>query len=50
VLVERDGLGRTEGFTLAAIDGGAPGEIVETMVTGHDGQRLTAAPLALQAA
>jgi threonylcarbamoyladenosine tRNA methylthiotransferase MtaB len=46
VLVERDGLGRTEGFTLAAVDAGAPGEIVETMVTGHDGQHLTAAPLA----
>jgi threonylcarbamoyladenosine tRNA methylthiotransferase MtaB len=46
VLVERDGLGRTEGFTLAAVEGGAPGEIVETMVTGHDGQHLTAAPLA----
>jgi threonylcarbamoyladenosine tRNA methylthiotransferase MtaB len=44
--VERDGLGRTEGFTLAAVDAGAPGEIVETMVTGHDGQHLTAAPLA----
>jgi threonylcarbamoyladenosine tRNA methylthiotransferase MtaB len=46
VLVERDGLGRTEGFTLAAVEGGAPGEIVETMVTGHDGQQLLAAPLA----
>ena len=29
ILVERDGLGRTEGFTLAALDAGAPGEIVE---------------------
>ena len=28
ILVERDGLGRTEGFTLAAIDAGAPGDIV----------------------
>jgi threonylcarbamoyladenosine tRNA methylthiotransferase MtaB len=46
VLVEQEGLGRTEGFTLAAVEGGAPGEIVETMVTGHDGQYLTAATLA----
>ena len=50
ILIERDGLGRTEGFTLAAIAAGAPGEIVEATVTGHDGQRLIAAPLALQAA
>ncbi len=50
ILVERDGLGRTEGFTVAAIAAGAPGEIVEATVTGHDGQRLLAAPLALQAA
>jgi threonylcarbamoyladenosine tRNA methylthiotransferase MtaB len=50
ILIERDGLGRTEGFTLAALAAGAPGEIVEATVTGHDGQRLIAAPLALQAA
>ncbi|MBZ9885389.1 tRNA (N(6)-L-threonylcarbamoyladenosine(37)-C(2))-methylthiotransferase MtaB [Mesorhizobium sp. CA10] len=50
ILVERDGLGRTEGFTLAAIDAGAPGEIVDAMVAGHDGTRLIAAPLAAQAA
>ncbi|TJW44181.1 MAG: tRNA (N(6)-L-threonylcarbamoyladenosine(37)-C(2))-methylthiotransferase MtaB, partial [Mesorhizobium sp.] len=29
ILVERDGLGRTEGFTLAAVSTGAPGDIVE---------------------
>ena len=50
ILIERDGLGRTEGFTLTALAAGAPGEIVEATVTGHDGQRLIAAPLALQAA
>jgi threonylcarbamoyladenosine tRNA methylthiotransferase MtaB len=50
ILVERDGLGRTEGFTLAAIDAGLPGEIVEAVVTGHDGARLLAAPLAARAA
>jgi threonylcarbamoyladenosine tRNA methylthiotransferase MtaB len=50
ILIEREGLGRTEGFTLAAIDAGQPGEIVAAAVTGHDGARLLAAPLAAQAA
>ncbi|PAQ06286.1 tRNA (N(6)-L-threonylcarbamoyladenosine(37)-C(2))-methylthiotransferase MtaB [Mesorhizobium temperatum] len=50
ILVERDGLGRTEGFTLAAISAGAPGEIVEADIAGHDGARLIAAPLAARAA
>ncbi len=49
ILIERDGLGRTEGFT-PAISAGQPGEIVEAAIAGHDGQRLIAAPLALQAA
>ena len=44
ILVERDCLGRTEDFTLAAIAGGGPGEIVEAMVAGHDGARLIAVP------
>jgi threonylcarbamoyladenosine tRNA methylthiotransferase MtaB len=50
ILVERDGLGRTEGFTLAAVSAGAPGEIVDADITGHDGARLIAAPLAARAA
>ncbi|MCO6386735.1 tRNA (N(6)-L-threonylcarbamoyladenosine(37)-C(2))-methylthiotransferase MtaB [Aliihoeflea sp. 40Bstr573] len=50
VLVERDGIGRTEGFTMAAIDAGAPGEIVEVVVTGDDGERLTAMTRARRAA
>jgi threonylcarbamoyladenosine tRNA methylthiotransferase MtaB len=50
ILVERDGIGRTEGFTMAAIDAGAPGEIVEAVVTGHDGERLTATTRAMRAA
>ncbi len=44
ILIERGGLGRTEGFTLAAIDAGRPGEIVESIVTGDDGERLVAEP------
>ena len=42
VLVERDGIGRTEDFTLAAIDAGQPGEIVAARISGHDGERLLA--------
>jgi threonylcarbamoyladenosine tRNA methylthiotransferase MtaB len=42
ILIERDGIGRTEGFTLANVGHGAPGEIVEATITGHDGARLTA--------
>jgi threonylcarbamoyladenosine tRNA methylthiotransferase MtaB len=50
ILIEREGLGRTEGFTLAAIRSGQPGEIIEATVTGHDGARLLAAPVAARAA
>jgi threonylcarbamoyladenosine tRNA methylthiotransferase MtaB len=46
VLIERDGLGRTEGFTLTELDAGKPGEIVDAVVTGHDGERLVAMPAA----
>ncbi|MER9329490.1 tRNA (N(6)-L-threonylcarbamoyladenosine(37)-C(2))-methylthiotransferase MtaB [Mesorhizobium sp. M0488] len=46
ILIERDGLGRTEGFTLTALGAGVPGEIVEAEITGHDDGRLIAAPLA----
>ncbi|MGE0501061.1 MAG: tRNA (N(6)-L-threonylcarbamoyladenosine(37)-C(2))-methylthiotransferase MtaB [Rhizobiaceae bacterium] len=44
VLVERHGIGRTEGFTPVALPFGAPGTIVEAVVTGHDAERLLAAP------
>jgi threonylcarbamoyladenosine tRNA methylthiotransferase MtaB len=50
VLVERDGLGRTEGFTMTEIGFGAPGEIVEAVISGHNGERLIASPLAARAA
>jgi threonylcarbamoyladenosine tRNA methylthiotransferase MtaB len=45
ILIERNGLGRTEGFTLAAIDAGAPGDIVEAIISGDNGQRLIAEPV-----
>ena len=50
ILVERDGLGRTEGFAMVALDGGRPGEIVEAAIAGHDGERLIAAPRSALAA
>jgi threonylcarbamoyladenosine tRNA methylthiotransferase MtaB len=44
LLIEKEGIARTEGFTLAAVEGGAeataPGQIIERMVTGHDGEKL----------
>jgi threonylcarbamoyladenosine tRNA methylthiotransferase MtaB len=45
VLVEREGLGRTEGFALASIGSGAPGEIVQARITGVKDGRLVAEPL-----
>src|SRR5690606_3628930 len=50
VLVEQDGIGRTEGFVLASLGDGRPGEIVEATVSGHDGDRLIAARAAVRAA
>jgi threonylcarbamoyladenosine tRNA methylthiotransferase MtaB len=44
VLVEREGMGRTEDFTISAIAGGTAGAIVEAEIVGHDGERLIAAP------
>ena len=40
VLIEREGLGRTENFTLVGTEGGRPGTIVPVRINGHDGQRL----------
>jgi threonylcarbamoyladenosine tRNA methylthiotransferase MtaB len=50
ILVERNGVGRTEGFALAAINAGEPGDIVAATISGHDGARLIAAPIAALAA
>jgi threonylcarbamoyladenosine tRNA methylthiotransferase MtaB len=46
VLIEREGLGRTEGFALTTLAAGKPGEIVEADITGHDGARLLGIPAA----
>lgn len=50
ILVEREGLGRTEGFTLCAIEAGSAGEIVEATITGHDGEKLIASAFQARAA
>ena len=42
VLIEREGIGRTEGFTIASIAQGKPGEILRARITGHDGEKLVA--------
>jgi len=46
VLMEREGLGRAEGFTLVGGVSGQPGVIVEALVAGHDDKTLIAAPAA----
>lgn len=43
LLIEKKGIGRTEGFTLAAIDhrdSATPGTIIERRIAGHDGDKL----------
>ncbi|MDQ0997412.1 threonylcarbamoyladenosine tRNA methylthiotransferase MtaB [Phyllobacterium ifriqiyense] len=42
ILVEREGIGRTEGFTLVGVDADAAGTIIERTITGHDGNKLLA--------
>ncbi len=43
LLIEKPGLGRTEGFASASLDGGLPGDIIARRVTGHDGKMLMTA-------
>jgi threonylcarbamoyladenosine tRNA methylthiotransferase MtaB len=45
LLVENGGLGRTEQFTLAEING-TPGRFVDARIVGHTARALIAAPLA----
>jgi threonylcarbamoyladenosine tRNA methylthiotransferase MtaB len=50
-LVERPGVARAEDFTEIAFTGEAPvGEVVSLRVTGHDGKRVLAETLAMEAA
>lgn len=50
ILIEREGIGRTEGFTLATIDNGAAGTIAERVIIGHDGEKLISAKTTSDAA
>jgi threonylcarbamoyladenosine tRNA methylthiotransferase MtaB len=50
VLVERDGIGRSEDYTLVALRDGTPGTIVERRIASHDGEKLIAAEDERQAA
>jgi threonylcarbamoyladenosine tRNA methylthiotransferase MtaB len=42
VLVEREGLGRTEHFTLAEVAGAPPGAVVAAVITGNTARALVA--------
>lgn len=42
ILVERDGIGRTQDYTLAKIDGAAAGTLVKGQIIGHDKKQLIA--------
>jgi threonylcarbamoyladenosine tRNA methylthiotransferase MtaB len=50
VLVEKPGLGRTEGFTLTELEGGRAGDILPVRITGHTDGRLTGVLASRQAA
>lgn len=50
ILVEHDGIGRTEDFTLTKIDGAIAGTIVKGRIVGHDGDKLIAKLIQLNAA
>jgi len=45
VLVERDGIGRCEDFTLCRVEEGLPGEIVDTIIVEERGGQLFARAL-----
>ncbi|NBN65523.1 tRNA (N(6)-L-threonylcarbamoyladenosine(37)-C(2))-methylthiotransferase MtaB [Microvirga tunisiensis] len=43
ILMEREGLGRTEQFTQVEVEGGEAGQILQTRITGHTGRHLLGA-------
>lgn len=45
ILIEREGLGRTEQFTQTEISGGRPGDIIPVRISGHTGRHLLGDPL-----
>ncbi|OLL52873.1 tRNA (N(6)-L-threonylcarbamoyladenosine(37)-C(2))-methylthiotransferase MtaB [Bartonella henselae] len=50
ILVEKDGIGRTEDYTLAKIEGAKAGTIVKALIVGHDKDKLIAVLPKLNAA
>ncbi len=50
LLVENNGLAHTENFTLAAVPGLTPRDMIEAVVTGHNGKHLTLQLTAAKAA
>jgi threonylcarbamoyladenosine tRNA methylthiotransferase MtaB len=50
VLIEKPGLGRTEGFTLVGLEGGLSGSVVPVRIIGHDNHKLSGVIAARQAA
>ena len=50
ILVEREGLGRTEGFTLVGVNHSVPGFIIERTISDHDSDKLLANDSNLRAA
>ncbi|MFD2238671.1 tRNA (N(6)-L-threonylcarbamoyladenosine(37)-C(2))-methylthiotransferase MtaB [Aureimonas populi] len=44
VLVEREGLGRAEDFTLVSLAHGLPGEVADTIIIGTERERLVGVP------
>ena len=45
VLMETNGIGRTEQFTAVKLPDVAPGKLLDVRISGHDGVGLTATPL-----
>ncbi|NRB32412.1 MAG: hypothetical protein HRU27_17620 [Rhizobiaceae bacterium] len=45
VLMETNGLGRTEQFTVVKVADVLPGRLIDVRITGHDGERLIGSSL-----
>ncbi|MEP0943292.1 MAG: tRNA (N(6)-L-threonylcarbamoyladenosine(37)-C(2))-methylthiotransferase MtaB [Rhizobiaceae bacterium] len=50
VLMETNGLGRTEQFTAVKVSAALPGRLMQVRITGHDGERLIGSPIGINQA
>lgn len=50
VLMETNGLGRTEQFTAVKVADALPGKLIDVRITGHDGERLIGSPVGVDQA